>query len=74
MKNIYTYLIVSLLVISFTSCTDDFESINTDPNGITEESLTQMNKNVGNEFDPMFFECVQCYTSMELPITTKSYG
>jgi hypothetical protein len=54
MKNIYTYLIVSLLVISFTSCTDDFESINTDPNGITEESLTQMNKNVGNEFDPMF--------------------
>jgi len=54
MKNIYTYLLASLLVISFTSCTDDFESINTDPNGISEESLTQMNKNVGNEFDPMF--------------------
>jgi hypothetical protein len=42
------------MVINFASCTDDFEKINTDPNGITEESLTQMNNNVGNEFGPMF--------------------
>ena len=54
MKNIYTYLLASLLVINFASCTEDFEKINTDPNGISEESLTQMNNNVGNEFGPMF--------------------
>ncbi len=42
------------MVISVTGCTDDFENINTDPHGITEESLTQMNNNVGNEFGPMF--------------------
>mgnify|MGYP003684440275 CR=1 FL=1 len=54
MKNIYKYLAVSLLIIGFASCTEDFESINTNPNGITEESLTQMNNNVGNEFSPMF--------------------
>ena len=54
MKNIYKYLAASLLFIGFASCTEDFESINTNPNGITEESLTQMNNNVGNEFQPMF--------------------
>jgi len=42
------------MVISFASCTDNFENINTNPHGITEESLTQMNNNVGNEFSPMF--------------------
>ena len=54
MKNIYKYVLASLMVISFASCTDDFESINTDPNGITEESLTQNFNNIGNEFGPMF--------------------
>ncbi|WP_136480332.1 RagB/SusD family nutrient uptake outer membrane protein [Cognatitamlana onchidii] len=54
MMNIYKYLLASLVLIGFASCTDDFEKINTDPNGITEESLTQMNNNVGNEFPPMF--------------------
>ena len=54
MKKIYKYLAASLLVIGFASCTEDFEDINTNPNGITEESLTQMNNNVGNEFQPMF--------------------
>ena len=42
------------MVIGFASCTDDFENINTNPHGITEESLRQMNNNVGNEFGPMF--------------------
>ncbi|WP_282124563.1 RagB/SusD family nutrient uptake outer membrane protein [Algibacter mikhailovii] len=54
MKNIYNYILASFVAINFASCTDDFEKINTDPNGITEESLTQMNNNVGNEFGPMF--------------------
>ncbi|TNJ45263.1 SusD/RagB family nutrient-binding outer membrane lipoprotein [Tamlana fucoidanivorans] len=54
MKNIYKYLLASVIIINFTSCTSDFEKINTDPHGISEESLTQMNNNVGNEFGPMF--------------------
>ena len=54
MKNIYKYVLASFMVISFASCTDDFEKINANPHGITEESLTQMNNNVGNEFGPMF--------------------
>ena len=54
MKNIYKYVLASLIAISFASCTDDFENINTNPHGITEESLTQNFNNIGNEFGPMF--------------------
>ncbi|WP_372753444.1 RagB/SusD family nutrient uptake outer membrane protein [Mariniflexile sp.] len=54
MKNIFKYLLTSLTLLSLASCTDDFEKINTNPYGISEESLTQMNNNVGNEFGPMF--------------------
>jgi hypothetical protein len=54
MKKITTYILAIGMVASLSNCTSDFESINTDPNGITDESLTQMNNNVGNEFRPMF--------------------
>ncbi len=54
MKNIYKYVLASFMVISFASCTDDFEKINSNPNGITEASLTQNFNNIGNEFGPMF--------------------
>lgn len=54
MKNINKYLIASLIALNLASCTSDFESINSNPHGITEASLTQMNNNVGNEFGPMF--------------------
>ena len=54
MKKILKPLMVALTVIFITGCTDDFTDVNTDPNGITDESLTQMNNNVGNEFQPMF--------------------
>ncbi|MFV9551749.1 RagB/SusD family nutrient uptake outer membrane protein [Algibacter sp. PT7-4] len=54
MKNIYKYVLASFITISLASCTDDFEKTNTNPHGISEESLTQMNNNVGNEFGPMF--------------------
>ncbi len=55
MKKIFIkYSFAFLAAISLSNCTDDFQEINTDPNGITEESLTQMNNNVGNEFQPMF--------------------
>jgi len=54
MKKIIKYLMVSVTVILITGCTDDFTDVNTDPNGITDQSLSQMNNLVGNEFLPMF--------------------
>jgi hypothetical protein len=54
MKKIFKYLMVSVTAILITGCTDDFIDVNTNPNGITEESLTQMNNNIANEFQPMF--------------------
>lgn len=54
MKNILKINLMVIILVIFTKCTDDFESINTDPNGITEQSLTQMNNNVGNEYKSLF--------------------
>jgi hypothetical protein len=54
MKKIFKYLTVSLTLISITGCTDNFTDINTNPHGITNESLTQMNNHIGSEFQPMF--------------------
>ncbi|MFV0564851.1 MAG: RagB/SusD family nutrient uptake outer membrane protein [Flavobacteriaceae bacterium] len=47
-------LYIAAIAISFVSCTDNFESINTNPNGISNESLQQMNNHIGGEFEPMF--------------------
>ena len=55
MKNILKYAIVSALMISLSNCTNDFEKINSSPDGVTEQSLTQMNNHIGGEFQPMFF-------------------
>ena len=54
MKNLLKYIIVLFVFICVTNCTDDFKNINTAPNRITEESLTQMFNHIGNEFQPMF--------------------
>ncbi|WP_445731361.1 RagB/SusD family nutrient uptake outer membrane protein [Mariniflexile sp.] len=54
MKNILKYFLIALVTVSLVNCTGDFEAINTNPHGITDESLTQMNNNVGNEYGPMF--------------------
>lgn len=59
MKNILKYtLIASLLAVGVFSCTDDFADINTDPNGISSESLRQMNNLIGGSFTPMFLNVV----------------
>ena len=58
MKKNLNILMVAFTLIFITSCTDDFVNINTNPNGITEESLTQMNNNIANEFQPMFLNVV----------------
>ncbi|MEW7281191.1 RagB/SusD family nutrient uptake outer membrane protein [Aquimarina sp. 2201CG1-2-11] len=54
MKKFLKYIVASTIIVSYTGCTDDFESINTDPNGISIESLTQMNNHIGGSFTPMF--------------------
>jgi len=58
MKNFLKYIAASVIAISTISCTDNFESINTDPNGITDESLTQMNNHIGSKFENMFLNVV----------------
>jgi len=54
MKKIIKYTLAFLIAVSLVNCTGDFEGINTDPNGISNESLTQMNNHIGGAFTPMF--------------------
>jgi hypothetical protein len=54
MKKIIKYTLASFIAISFASCTSNFEDINTDPYGISNESLTQRNNHIGGSFTPMF--------------------
>lgn len=54
MKKIIKYILASFIAISLANCTDNFEDINTDPNGISDQSLTQMNNHIGGSFTPMF--------------------
>lgn len=59
MKTLKNYLLIPVLAFMIYGCTDDFLETNTNPNGISEESLTQMNNNIGNEFDPMFLSVIK---------------
>lgn len=43
-----------MIALSLVQCTSDFEKINTNPEGISDESLTQMNNHIGGSFTPMF--------------------
>lgn len=54
MNKIIKYTLASVMAISFINCTGDFEDINTNPNGISNESLTQLNNHIGGSFTPMF--------------------
>lgn len=54
MNKLIKYTLTSIVAVGFLNCTGDFESINTDPNGISNESLTQMNNHIGGSFTPMF--------------------
>ncbi|MGY5355382.1 RagB/SusD family nutrient uptake outer membrane protein [Wenyingzhuangia sp. IMCC45467] len=58
MKKIIKYTLASVLAISLTNCTDGFEDINTNSNGISYESLTQMNNHIGGSFTPMFLNVI----------------
>ena len=54
MNKLLKYILATILAVSFINCTDNFEDINTDPNGISNQSLTQMNNHIGGSFTPMF--------------------
>lgn len=58
MNKILKYIIASIIIVSYTGCTDDFEKINTDPNSIPERSLEQMNNDIGAPFTPMFLNVI----------------
>jgi len=54
MKKLLKNIFASFIAISLANCTSNFEDVNTDPNGISYESLTQMNNHIGSSFPPMF--------------------
>ena len=54
MKKILKYALASFIVAGLMNCTDDFEKVNTNPHGISNQSLTQMFNHIGSEFQPMF--------------------
>jgi hypothetical protein len=54
MNKILTYTLALVTAVSLTNCTSNFEDINTNPNGISNESLTQLNNHIGGSFTPMF--------------------
>ena len=58
MKNIINYLLVAVFILSLFSCTENFEEVNTNPNSVSEKSLTQMNNHIGGEFNPMFLNVI----------------
>ncbi|PCI35816.1 MAG: SusD/RagB family nutrient-binding outer membrane lipoprotein [Flavobacteriaceae bacterium] len=58
MNKILKYIAASVITLSTINCTDNFESLNTDPYGITDESLTQMNNHIGSKFENMFLNVV----------------
>lgn len=54
MKKLLLYTIASFIAISLANCTDNFEEINTDPNGISDESYKQDFNYIGDPFATMF--------------------
>ncbi|WP_335966426.1 RagB/SusD family nutrient uptake outer membrane protein [Galbibacter sp. PAP.153] len=59
MKKLITYTLASVLAISLVNCTEDFDDINTDPYGISDESLKQQFNNIGAKFPPMFANVIR---------------
>lgn len=59
MKNILKYTLASVVAMSLTNCTGDFEDINTNPYGISQESLTQQNNHIGSRFSPLFSNVIR---------------
>lgn len=58
-KHILKYTVASLVLLSLTNCTEDFEAINTDPYGISQGSLEQQNNHIGSRFAPLFSNVIR---------------
>ena len=55
MKKILKCFLATFILVSLTNCTDDFEKINTNPNGVvTPNDITPHFEHIGSEFTPMF--------------------
>ncbi|WP_194767681.1 SusD/RagB family nutrient-binding outer membrane lipoprotein [Tamlana sp. I1] len=54
MKNIIKYTLAAVAAISLSNCTGDFEEINTNRYGYSDEELTQQNNHIGSGFSTMF--------------------
>ena len=59
MKKLITYTLASVLALGMTNCTEDFKDINTNPHGISDESLQQRFNNIGAKFPPMFANVIR---------------
>ncbi|MGJ5641708.1 RagB/SusD family nutrient uptake outer membrane protein [Formosa sp. S-31] len=59
MKHLFKYTLASVVAIGLTNCTGDFEDINTNPYGISQESLTQQNNHIGSRFSPLFSNVIR---------------
>ena len=58
MNKLLKYTLASIIAVSLINCTGDFEDINTDPNGISNQCLAQMNNHIGGSFTPMFLNVI----------------
>ncbi|WP_067147861.1 SusD/RagB family nutrient-binding outer membrane lipoprotein [Pseudotamlana agarivorans] len=54
MKNILKYTLAAVAAISLSNCTGDFEEINTNRYGYSDEELTQQYNHIGSGFSTMF--------------------
>lgn len=54
MKNIFKYTVAAMVAISLLGCTEDFEDINSNRYGYSDEELTQQNNHIGSGFSTMF--------------------
>ncbi len=61
MKNILKYIGILFLVLSFTSCTDDFEELNTDPNNPTRVPTSYLLTFAQRDAQEFFFYTGQIY-------------
>ncbi|WBX75272.1 RagB/SusD family nutrient uptake outer membrane protein [Tenacibaculum ovolyticum] len=59
MKRTIKYIQLLIILVIINACTNDFAGINTDPNKISNESLTQRNNHIGSRFSPMFSNVIR---------------
>ncbi|CAL2101993.1 SusD/RagB family lipoprotein precursor [Tenacibaculum sp. 190130A14a] len=59
MKQISKYIYAFIILIIVSACTEDFKDINTNPNGISQESISQQFNHIRTKFSPMFSNIIR---------------